>query len=151
MEQCNRRLKQQPTLMSLSNSCGSKRILRLQQEQKKQQELKKDTLGDINSFSPAKKQREEEAEHQVAVNTNAKAKKEVSPEKALQKLTDVENSDNLLGSSMCMLTKERKNELPKQRDSKLEEIDVKDNLQRQISLPKSKLTGAGFALVYPFA
>ena len=97
-------------------------LKRLQQEQKKQQKLEKKIVGDNNNFSPAKKQ--QEGEQQVASNTSAKAKEEVSPKEALQKLTDVKKSDYLLSSSMWMLTEERKNELPKQRDSKLEELDI---------------------------
>ncbi|KAL7740436.1 hypothetical protein ACLKA6_013229 [Drosophila palustris] len=70
---------------------------------------------------------EEEEEQQVASTTSAKPKKEVDPEKAFQKLTDVKKFDYLLGMSMWMLTEERKNELLKQRDNKLEELD---NIQK---------------------
>lgn len=43
-------------------------------------------------------------------------------EKAFQKLSDVKKFDYLLGMSMWMLTDERKNELLKQRDTKLAEL-----------------------------
>ncbi|KAL7726565.1 hypothetical protein ACLKA6_010430 [Drosophila palustris] len=78
--------------------------LRKQQKLEIQQELEKNRK--FVSFPPAKKQREEEGEQQVAKN-------EVSPKKALQKLTDVRKSDNLL-------TEERKNTLPKQRNQEKE-------------------------------
>jgi DNA topoisomerase-2 len=51
-----------------------------------------------------------------------KEKKPVDPEKAFQKLTDVKKFDYLLGMSMWMLTEERKNDLLKQRDAKLDEL-----------------------------
>lgn len=66
---------------------------------------------------------EEEEEEQEASTTKGKPKKELDPEKAFQKLTDVKKFDYLLGMSMWMLTEERKNELLKQRDNKLEELD----------------------------
>ncbi|XP_034472434.1 DNA topoisomerase 2 [Drosophila innubila] len=70
---------------------------------------------------------EEEEDDEEAATSTSKAKKEVDPEKAFQKLTDVKKFDYLLGMSMWMLTEERKNELLKQRDAKLEELD---NLQK---------------------
>ncbi|KAL7726326.1 hypothetical protein ACLKA6_010232 [Drosophila palustris] len=75
--------------------------------------LEKDTFGINYSFPPAKKQWEEEGEQQVT-------QKEVSPEKALLKLTDPKKFEDLLSSSHIMLTKERKNVLPKQREQDLE-------------------------------
>ncbi|KAL7742955.1 hypothetical protein ACLKA6_014119 [Drosophila palustris] len=75
--------------------------------------LERDTFGINYSFPPAKKQWEEEGEQQVT-------QKEVSPEKALLKLTDPKKFEDLLGSSHIMLTKERKNVLPKQREQDLE-------------------------------
>lgn len=68
---------------------------------------------------------EEEEEEQVAPKAGAgsKVKKEVDAEKAFQKLTDVKKFDYLLGMSMWMLTEERKNELLKQRDAKMTELD----------------------------
>lgn len=56
--------------------------------------------------------------------SSAKDKKEVDPEKAFKKLNDVQRYDYLLGMSMWMLTEERKNELLKQRDTKLAELTV---------------------------
>lgn len=51
-------------------------------------------------------------------------KEKIDAEKAFQKLTDVKKFDYLLGMSMWMLTDERKNDLLKQRDSKLEELRI---------------------------
>lgn len=45
-------------------------------------------------------------------------------EKAFKKLTEVKKFDYLLGMSMWMLTDERKNELLKQRDNKLSELET---------------------------
>jgi DNA topoisomerase II len=53
---------------------------------------------------------------------SSKPKAPVDPEKAFQKLSDVKKFDYLLGMSMWMLTDERKNELLKQRDTKLAEL-----------------------------
>lgn len=66
---------------------------------------------------------EEEEEETPKTVAGSKVKKEVDPEKAFQKLTDVKKFDYLLGMSMWMLTEERKNELLKQRDAKLTELD----------------------------
>ncbi|XP_051858791.1 DNA topoisomerase 2 isoform X2 [Drosophila albomicans] len=65
----------------------------------------------------------DEEEQALSSSSKAKVKKEVDPEKAFQKLTEVKKFDYLLGMSMWMLTEERKNELLKQRDNKLEELD----------------------------
>ncbi|EDW13467.1 DNA topoisomerase 2 [Drosophila mojavensis] len=65
---------------------------------------------------------EEEEESSVGASSK-KIKKEVDPEKAFQKLTEVKKFDYLLGMSMWMLTEERKNELLKQRDLKIAELD----------------------------
>lgn len=51
-----------------------------------------------------------------------KKKAPVDPEKAFKNLGDVQKYDYLLGMSMWMLTEERKNELLKQRDTKLAEL-----------------------------
>ncbi|KAH8276429.1 hypothetical protein KR018_006922 [Drosophila ironensis] len=59
----------------------------------------------------------------AAASGSSKVKKEVDPEKAFKKLTDVKKFDYLLGMSMWMLTEEKKNELLKQRDAKLAELD----------------------------
>lgn len=61
-----------------------------------------------------------------------KPKKPVDPEKAFQKLTDVKKFDYLLGMSMWMLTDERKNELLKQRDTKLAELAALKNKTKEI-------------------
>ncbi|ALC39502.1 Top2 [Drosophila busckii] len=66
---------------------------------------------------------EEEEEQSSAGSGSKKVKKEVDPEKAFKKLTEVKKFDYLLGMSMWMLTEERKNELLKQRDAKLTELD----------------------------
>ncbi|XP_068141065.1 DNA topoisomerase 2 [Drosophila tropicalis] len=66
---------------------------------------------------------EEAGEGTAAASGSKKVKKEVDPDKAFKKLTDVKKFDYLLGMSMWMLTEEKKNELLKQRDSKLSELD----------------------------
>lgn len=66
---------------------------------------------------------EEEEEAAPSVSSKAKKEKEVDPEKAFKKLTDVKKFDYLLGMSMWMLTEEKKNELLKQRDTKLSELE----------------------------
>lgn len=53
-----------------------------------------------------------------------KKKPPADPEKAFKNLTDVKKFDYLLGMSMWMLTEERKNELLKQKDAKLHELDI---------------------------
>uniref|UniRef100_A0A1A9WKD3 DNA topoisomerase 2 n=1 Tax=Glossina brevipalpis TaxID=37001 RepID=A0A1A9WKD3_9MUSC len=64
----------------------------------------------------------EETEEASQSSSVKKEKKDIDPEKAFQKLTDVKKFDYLLGMSMWMLTEERKNELLKQRDQKLAEL-----------------------------
>ena len=54
----------------------------------------------------------------------ASAKKPIDPEKAFAQLADVQKFGYLLGMSMWMLTDEKKNELLKQRDTKLSELNV---------------------------
>lgn len=66
----------------------------------------------------------EEEEDADAEQSSKKPKAPVDPEKAFQKLTDVKKYDYLLGMSMWMLTEERKNELLKQRDSKISELNI---------------------------
>lgn len=70
---------------------------------------------------------DEEGTQVSGVKKEKGAKKEVDPEAAFKKLTDVKKFDYLLGMSMWMLTEERKNELLKQRDAKLEELKVLKN------------------------
>ncbi|KAH8238090.1 hypothetical protein KR026_007497 [Drosophila bipectinata] len=73
---------------------------------------------------------EDEEAEEAAPSASSKVKKEkdVDPEKAFKKLTDVKKFDYLLGMSMWMLTEEKKNELLKQRDAKLAELE---NLQKK--------------------
>lgn len=52
------------------------------------------------------------------------SKKPVDPEKEFKNASDVKKFDYLLGMSMWMLTEEKKNELLKQRDKKLAELDA---------------------------
>ena len=66
---------------------------------------------------------EEEEEEDVKPG-KASAKKPVDPEKAFAQLADVQKFGYLLGMSMWMLTDEKKNELLKQRDTKLAELNV---------------------------
>lgn len=65
---------------------------------------------------------EEEEEQEDA--KPSKSSKPVDPEKAFQRLTDVKKFNYLLGMSMWMLTEEKKNEILKQRDTKLAEVSV---------------------------
>lgn len=57
-------------------------------------------------------------------DTKKKIKKENDSESQFKSLTDVKKYDYLLGMSMWMLTKERKEELLKQRDNKMEELRI---------------------------
>ncbi|KAH8333743.1 hypothetical protein KR059_002916 [Drosophila kikkawai] len=66
---------------------------------------------------------EADAEAAPSASSKVKKEKEVDPDKAFKKLTDVKKFDYLLGMSMWMLTEEKKNELLKQRDAKLAELD----------------------------
>lgn len=65
---------------------------------------------------------EEEAAEEVDEKPGKSKKPPVDAEKAFQNLSDVKKYDYLLGMSMWMLTEERKNELLKQRDTKLAEL-----------------------------
>jgi len=67
---------------------------------------------------------EEEEDAESEQSSSKKPKAPVDPEKAFQKLTDVKKYDYLLGMSMWMLTEERKNELLKQRDAKISELNI---------------------------
>ncbi|XP_026468144.1 DNA topoisomerase 2 [Ctenocephalides felis] len=69
---------------------------------------------------------EEEVEEDVKPGTSSKGAP-ADPEKAFSKLLDVKNFGYLLGMSMWMLTKEKKDELLKQRDIKLEELEILKN------------------------
>lgn len=70
----------------------------------------------------ADEEEEEYTDEHAGSSTVKKEKKAADPEKAFNKLTDVKKFDYLLGMSMWMLTEERKNELLKQRDTKLAEL-----------------------------
>ncbi|KAF5272739.1 hypothetical protein FQA39_LY07766 [Lamprigera yunnana] len=67
-------------------------------------------------------------------------------EKNFKNLTDVKKFDYLLGMSMWMLTEERKNELLRQRDAKLDELEAMRRLtpidlwQRDLNIFSEKLT-----------
>ncbi|XP_044767164.1 DNA topoisomerase 2 [Coccinella septempunctata] len=78
----------------------------------------KSTAGDDGEESQNDDPEEEEE------STSSKNKKPVDPEKAFQNLTDVKKFDYLLGMSMWMLTEERKNELLRQRDNKVHELNI---------------------------
>lgn len=69
-------------------------------------------------------QGDEEPEEEEESDKKKPPKKPVDPEKAFQNLSDVKQFDYLLGMSMWMLTEERKNELLKQRDTKLSELAI---------------------------
>lgn len=67
---------------------------------------------------------DEAEEGDAEEGTSKKDKKPVDPEKAFKSLTDVKKYDYLLGMALWMLTDERKNELLKQRDAKLAELNI---------------------------
>lgn len=67
---------------------------------------------------------EPEEEPEEGTSSDKKPKKPADPDKAFQNLTDVKKYDYLLGMSMWMLTDERKNDLLKQRDTKLNELGI---------------------------
>nr|USF91789.1 topoisomerase II [Drosophila simulans] len=77
----------------------------------------------MEDAEPADEEDDEEEEAAPSVSSKAKKEKEADPEKAFKKLTDVKKFDYLLGMSMWMLTEEKKNELLKQRDTKLSELE----------------------------
>lgn len=64
---------------------------------------------------PAEESEEEEPEPETTKG---------DPEKAFQKLKDVKKYNYLLGMSMWMLTKEKKDDLLKQRDQKMSELNI---------------------------
>lgn len=76
----------------------------------------------IEEDEPEDDEEGEERDDEIASTSVKKEKKPVDPEKAFQKLSDVKKFDYLLGMSMWMLTEEKKNELLKQRDTKLAEL-----------------------------
>ncbi|KAL3285410.1 hypothetical protein HHI36_019512 [Cryptolaemus montrouzieri] len=67
---------------------------------------------------------DEDSEEVEESSTTSKKKAPADSEKAFQKLTDVKKYDYLLGMSMWMLTEERKNELLRQRDNKVQELNI---------------------------
>ncbi|KAI8426016.1 hypothetical protein MSG28_004992 [Choristoneura fumiferana] len=67
---------------------------------------------------------EEEPESEEEPEPVEEKGKPVDPEKAFQALKDVKKFNYLLGMSMWMLTKEKKDELLKQRDQKLSELNT---------------------------
>lgn len=77
----------------------------------------------ISQEEDQEQEAEEEEEVEIA-DTKKKIKKEVDPDKAFKQLSDVKKYDYLLGMSMWMLTKEKKDELLKQRDQKMTELKM---------------------------
>ena len=69
-------------------------------------------------------EQEEEEEVEDVKPVKGAGKKVVDPEKAFAQLADVQKFGYLLGMSMWMLTDEKKNELLKQRDAKLSELNI---------------------------
>ncbi|KPJ15409.1 DNA topoisomerase 2 [Papilio machaon] len=67
---------------------------------------------------------EEEQESEEEVEPEDNKGKPVDPEKAFQQLKEVKKFNYLLGMSMWMLTKEKKDDLLKQRDQKLSELEI---------------------------
>ncbi|XP_041986182.1 DNA topoisomerase 2 [Aricia agestis] len=67
---------------------------------------------------------EEAAESEDEPEPEPQKGKPVDPEKAFQQLKEVKRFNYLLGMSMWMLTKEKKDELLKQRDQKLAELNA---------------------------
>ncbi|CAK1585943.1 unnamed protein product [Parnassius mnemosyne] len=67
---------------------------------------------------------EEQEESEDEIEPEDNKGKPVDPEKAFQQLKEVKKFNYLLGMSMWMLTKEKKDELLKQRDQKLSELNA---------------------------
>lgn len=67
---------------------------------------------------------EEEGATEEDVKPGKPSKSGADSEQAFQKLTDVKKYNYLLGMSLWMLTEEKKNELLKQRDNKIAELNV---------------------------
>ncbi|BFF94070.1 DNA topoisomerase 2 [Drosophila madeirensis] len=80
-------------------------------------------MEDAEAENDNEDEEDENGEPAVASSSKKDVKKEVDPDKAFKKLTDVKKFDYLLGMSMWMLTEEKKNELLKQRDYKLSELE----------------------------
>lgn len=77
---------------------------------------------DDEEDQPAEEDEENNAQEDVKPGKSSKTA--VDSEKAFQKLTDVKRYNYLLGMSLWMLTEEKKNELLKQRDNKIAELNV---------------------------
>lgn len=90
-------------------------------KQKMAREMKNDE--DEEDQTPGDDEEEEE-EESTSSSSKKKGGKEKDPEKSFNNLTDVKKYDYLLGMSMWMLTIERKNQLLKQRDDKMEELRI---------------------------
>lgn len=89
-------------------------------KQRLAREMKTETCDDDKAS--VDDEEEEEEEEEAASSSKKKGGKQKDPEKSFNNLTDVKKYDYLLGMSMWMLTLERKNQLLKQRDIKLEEL-----------------------------
>ncbi|XP_018567755.1 DNA topoisomerase 2 [Anoplophora glabripennis] len=81
-------------------------------------EWKRRNKEDEEEDEPAEEEESQEEEE------SSKKKKPVDSEKLFKNLSDVKKFDYLLGMSMWMLTEERKNELLKQKDIKLSELET---------------------------
>ncbi|KAJ3662202.1 hypothetical protein Zmor_006558 [Zophobas morio] len=66
----------------------------------------------------------EDEEESAETESTSSKKPPADPEKAFRNSSDVQKFDYLLGMSMWMLTEEKKNELLRQRDNKLAELQV---------------------------
>ncbi|GLV36144.1 Topoisomerase 2 [Carabus blaptoides fortunei] len=85
----------------------------------------KEMKEEIQEEEPTNEQAEENDTEEIAATTSEKNKKAIEdPEKAFKNSSDVKNYDYLLGMSMWMLTLEKKNQLLKQRDDKLAELEI---------------------------
>ncbi|XP_048524898.1 DNA topoisomerase 2 isoform X2 [Dendroctonus ponderosae] len=113
MEKCNGSL----TVENKKRKVIVDELIRLGYDPDPVQEWKKMHLKD------AEEEAAPEGEEELP-DTTSKAKKPVDPEKAFKNLAEVKKFDYLLGMSMWMLTEEKKNELLKQRDNKLTELDI---------------------------
>lgn len=86
---------------------------------------KRAKVDDAEEEEGAVDEEEPQEQEDVKPGKSGVAKKPpVDPEVAFQKLADVKKFNYLLGMSMWMLTEERKNELLKQRDTKLAELKL---------------------------
>nr|XP_022901455.1 DNA topoisomerase 2 [Onthophagus taurus] len=87
-------------------------------------EWKKRMTDEEEEAGEGDEETEEQEETEALAKPSKSSSKPIDPEKAFKNLTDVKKFDYLLGMSMWMLTEERKNDLLRQRDVKITELDI---------------------------